>query len=312
MARLLEDLLDVSRITRGQFTLQREPMDLRGVIDSVLESMEPFRRSNEATIDVRESETVVPIFGDGARLHQVVANLVSNALRYSPRGSLVRVSLEKMGNTAILRVVDDGRGIDGSLMPKIFDLFVQSDQAIDRQEGGLGVGLTLVREIVRAHGGTVESHSDGQGRGSEFVVRLPMCDASELEHRGGAQPSEGPASCKRVVVVEDQEDARQMLRLLLESRGHTVIAAEDGPAGLEAITNHKPDLALVDLGLPTMSGFEVARAVREAMGANHVLLVALSGYGASEDVERAIDAGFDAHITKPADPDRLEELLARD
>jgi two-component system, chemotaxis family, CheB/CheR fusion protein len=305
MARLLDDLLDVSRITRGRITLHRELVDLREASRAALESAAPLVQERKITLVVSLPEQPLVVDGDPARLQQIQANLLSNAVKYSPPGSTVHFTVSRDRNEAVVRVRDRGRGIEPEVLPRIFELFVQGQQSIERPEGGLGIGLTLLRALVDLHGGHVSASSDGRDRGSEFVVRLPLARAAATAMPGGQA---APARAVRtVVVVEDQDDARQMLSMLLESRGLEVSVAADGIDGAELIERLQPDLALVDLGLPRLDGYSVARRVRAANP--HVCLVALTGYGQDADVRAALEAGFDEHLTKPADPDQLDAVL---
>jgi two-component system CheB/CheR fusion protein len=247
------------------------------------------------------------VFGDPTRLQQIQANLLSNASKYSSRGGQVRFELHGQGGEAIIRVSDNGRGIEPQMLPRIFELFVQGDQNLARSEGGLGIGLTLLRSLVELHNGRVEAHSDGAGSGSVFTVWLPLAEAAPDDAGDIGSVRRGPV--RTVAVVEDQPDARRMLQVLLEADGVRVFTAENGQEGAQLIERLHPDLALVDLGLPVMSGFDLARRIRANPGNAGTWLVALSGYGQDSDVQAALDAGFDEHLTKPPDPARLEELL---
>ncbi len=307
MARLLDDLLDVSRITRGKFELRKADMDLRTAVEGAIEATAPLFESREIELDVVLPNEPVPMFGDLARVQQVVVNLLSNAATYSMPNTSVELRVGVNGDQAVLRVVDRGFGIESDMLGKIFELFVQAEQRIDRPRGGLGVGLSLAKSIVELHGGTVEARSDGPNMGSEFLVRLPVATHASLSKE--RKPAvRGPR--RRVVLVEDQHDAREMMRMLLESLDHVVLDAEDGASAVELIAREKPDAALIDIGLPVMSGYEVAQRIRENKDLGNVLLVALTGYGAAADVSAARSAGFDAHIVKPADLARIEELLS--
>ena len=308
MARLLDDLLDVSRITHGRIVLRPELLDLRETAQSAIEALRPLMAEHDTQLTVDFGDEPLPVKGDRARLHQIQANLLSNASKYTPRGGHVRFELRKKGNDAVIRVADDGRGIEPELLPRIFDLFVQGEQSIARREGGLGIGLTLLRSLAELHNGHVTVHSDGADRGSEFTVTLPL--ATDVVAHDDIEPSTKRVGT--VVLVEDQDDARRMLQLLLENAGVTVTAAADGAEGAALIERLKPDLALVDLGLPIMSGFDLARRVRQNPGCRRTRLVALSGYGQDSDVRAAIEAGFDQHLTKPPDPERLEQMIAGD
>jgi two-component system CheB/CheR fusion protein len=306
MARLLDDLLDVSRITHGRIVLRNELVDLRDTTRSAIEALGPFLAERDTRLVVDMPEESVPVVGDPARLQQIQANLLSNASKYSPRGSEVRLQVRHQDGEALIQVSDNGRGIARDKLPRIFDLFVQGDQSLDRSEGGLGIGLTLMKTLVELHNGRVEAHSDGPSRGSMFTVRLPLAPAAWIAADDGKAPL---ATVKTVVVVEDQPDARRMMQLLLESFGVSVFTAENGAEGAVLIKRVKPDLALVDLGLPVMSGFDLARQLRHHGGARGTRLVALSGYGQDADVQAALEAGFDEHLTKPPDPERLERLI---
>jgi CheY-like chemotaxis protein len=249
------------------------------------------------------------VFGDAARLQQIQANLLSNATKYSPPGSCIRFEVRRERNEAMIRVSDHGRGIEPDLLPKIFDLFVQGPQTIARSDGGLGIGLTLLRSLVQLHDGRVEALSDGADKGSVFTVWLPSDQASL--HESGRPAVAAPSVVKTVVVVEDQEDARVMMQILLESKGLTVSCADNGRDGVDLIEKVRPDVAIVDLGLPVMSGYDLARTVRANAAIAAIPLIALSGYGQESDVRAALDAGFDTHLTKPPDFDRLDELINR-
>jgi two-component system CheB/CheR fusion protein len=310
MARLLDDLLDVSRITRGGIDLRKEDIDLRAVVELAVEAAGPLLHERRMRLGLDLPAVPLPVRGDAARLQQVVGNLLSNAARYSERGSQVLVKAAREDAEVVLRVIDQGRGIEPGMREAIFDLFVQEEQGLDRRGGGLGVGLTLVRQIVGLHNGSVEARSEGRGRGSEFIVRLPYQDQAIL-----TRPSEPTAavndSARRVALAEDQSDARQMLRVLLEQQGHIVLEATDGPSAVSLIERSHPDVAIVDIGLPDMDGYEVARRIRQQRQLDDVLLIALTGYGAAADVKLAHGAGFDDHLTKPCDSSRLAELIQR-
>ena len=304
MARLLDDLLDVARITRGRIVLQNERLDLRDTTRSAVEALQPFLAEHQSRLELDIAAEAIPVIGDAARLQQIQANLLSNAAKYSPPGSAIKLEVKRDGDEAIIRVCDNGRGIEREMLPRIFDLFVQGDKSLDRSGSGLGIGLTLLRSLVQLHNGTVEALSDGPGCGSMFIIRLPIAKpVTETETARGR-------AVRTVVIVEDQADARRMMELLLESMGVRVFSAGNGKEGAQLIARVQPDLALVDLGLPVMSGYDLARTVRREVDGHPVRLVALSGYGQDADVKAAIDAGFDEHITKPPDPSHLERLVA--
>jgi two-component system CheB/CheR fusion protein len=307
MARLLDDLLDVARITRGHIALRMERVDLRDSARAAIESLRPLMAERETQLTIAIPDQPVRIVGDPTRLQQIQANLLSNASKYTPRGGHVTFAMRVEDGHAVIRVSDTGRGIEPAMLPRIFDLFVQGTQTLARSEGGLGIGLTLLRSLVELHDGRVDAQSPGPGEGSTFTVWLPLAADTAAVEQGSAPRYEKAAT---VVLVEDQADARRMLQLLLEAQGVTVHAAADGASGVELIERVRPELALVDLGLPVMSGFELARRIREKDENRGIRLVALSGYGQDSDVQAAITAGFDEHLTKPPDPVRLERLLS--
>ena len=309
MSRLLDDLLDVARITRGRITLRNEVVDLRDTARSAIEALGPFMAERKTNLTVDMPDEPILVLGDGTRLQQVQANLLSNASKYSPEGAGVTFALARDGDEAVIRVWDNGQGIEPEMLPRIFDLFVQGEQSLARSQGGLGIGLTLLRSLVELHHGRVDAQSEGAGRGSTFTVTLPLAPVSAI--RGNAA-ADAPRPVRSVVLVEDQPDARRMMQLLLEAEGIQVHLAENGLEGARLIERARPDLAIVDLGLPVMSGYDLARRVRQNRQLAGVRLVALSGYGQDSDIQAALAAGFDEHLTKPPDPDRLDALLGRD
>jgi two-component system CheB/CheR fusion protein len=305
MARLLDDLLDVARITRGRIALRSEIVDLRDTARSAIEALGPFMAEHDTKLTVDIGDEPIFVTGDPARLQQIQANLLSNASKYSPHGAAVRFELRSDQGQAMIRVTDHGRGIEPHILPRIFDLFVQGDQSLARSEGGLGIGLTLLRSLVELHDGRVEAHSDGAGRGCTFTVWLPLAPVWAKSEQENAPMQR----VRTVALVEDQADARRMMQFLLEAQGVKVFTAKNGVEGAELIERERPDLALVDLGLPVMSGFDLARRIRQNAANRRTRLVALSGYGQDSDVQAALDAGFDEHLTKPPDHGRLEALL---
>jgi two-component system CheB/CheR fusion protein len=307
MARLLDDLLDVARITRGAVGLQKRVTDLRDGAKAAAEALRPLFQTHRTELVLEMPDTPLIVFGDPDRLQQIHANLFGNAAAYSQDGSPVHVTLAREGDELSIRVKDHGVGISEDLLPHIFELFVQGEQNLDRSRGGLGIGLTLVKMLVELHGGSVVAQSDGVGKGSEFVVRIPACN--QAPQVDSVRPV-GKVSGKKIVLVEDHEDSRQLLRSLLEAKGYAVVEAPDGHAALSAIRESVPDVALVDIGLPGMDGYEVARTIRTDAGLGRLILVALTGYGRDSDVLRAKEAGFNHHLTKPVRPDVLEQLLA--
>ncbi len=307
MARLLDDLLDVSRITRGKFELRTADVDLRGPIEAAIESTGPRFTERQITLTAELPRMPFPVHGDANRLQQIVVNVLSNAATYSPHGTQVDLTLNREGDEAVIRVRDQGYGIDAEMLGQIFELFVQADQRLDRSTGGLGVGLSLARTIVELHGGSIEARSAGREQGSEFEIRLPLLRRPLADDD---EPVVASSRCS-IVLVEDLDDAREMLRLLLEDNGHTVVDVADGQAAVAAIERVRPQVALVDIGLPGMDGFDVARAIRRRPHLRDVTLVALTGYGAPADVTAAREAGFDEHVIKPPDLDTIESIITR-
>jgi len=247
--------------------------------------------------------------GDAARLEQIVMNLLSNAVKFTASGGAIQVIVHRDDDEAVLQVADDGVGIASEFLPLAFDLFAQGGRTLDRAGGGLGVGLTLVRRLVELHGGQIEAASPGQGRGSTFTVRLPAL-ARWRESGGDALAAPGITTTRRILVVEDNADNREMMRILLETSGHEVHEAPDGPSGVEAAIRVEPEIALIDIGLPGVDGYEVARQIRAKLQ-DRIKLIALSGYGRREDRQRAFAAGFDDHLLKPVDPAHLAATLDR-
>ena len=309
LARLVDDLLDVSRVTSGKVALTRVPLDLEELLRRCLQSVEAAARAKSIQVGLARSHTGLTVEADSVRLEQVFSNLLVNAIKYSPPGSSVELSLSAERDTAVVRVADNGIGIAPELLDRIFEMFVQAESSLDRSQGGLGIGLTLVKSLVELHGGSVTAHSEGRNRGSEFVVRLPLAarTAAIIDAPSRPSPARTPL---RVVLVEDNADIRESLCDYLGSVGYELQTAADGPSGLAVILAHRPDVALVDIGLPLLDGYAVARRVRAALG-NGVRLIAVSGYGQAEDRQRALSAGFDEHLTKPVTLVALDELLAR-
>jgi signal transduction histidine kinase/ActR/RegA family two-component response regulator len=303
--RLVDDLLDLSRVVTGKVRLQREPLDLRAVVEHALAELAQAGRTREHRIAV-ESELAL-VHADPARLEQIVANLLDNALKYTPPGGRIEVTVRREGDEAVLSVSDTGVGLTPEMRTRIFDPFAQERRVLDRAQGGLGLGLPLVRRLVRLHGGTVTASSPGPGQGSTFAVRLPLLPGGAAERPGEALTA--PATSRRVLIVDDHEDARLTLRLLLEREGHTVEEAADGPSGLAAVLRGTSEVALVDLALPGLDGYELARRARAARGARPVCLVAVTGYGQPDDVDRALEAGFDGFLVKPVDLAALGAVL---
>jgi signal transduction histidine kinase len=316
LTRLVDDLLDVSRITRGQIVLRKTPADLGAVLARAVEMSRPFVQSCRHSLTVSEPTRPMPVEADATRLEQVFGHLLHNAAKYTPEGGRIDVSINGSGGTAVVTVRDNGVGIPRTLLPHVFNLMARTERSPDRPQGGLGIGLTLVKHLVEEHGGTVEAHSAGAGRGSEFVVRLPMTPTS-ADRRRASQSDAAPRKtidnphAKRVLVIDDNVYAAEGLARLLRLDGHSVDVAYDGTGGLNAALARRPDVIFLDIGLPGLDGYAVARKMRDA-GLNGVKLVALTGYGKDDDRRRARAAGFDEYLVKPAEPTELRRLLGVD
>jgi two-component system, chemotaxis family, CheB/CheR fusion protein len=309
MARLIDDLLDVSRISRGTLELRRERVTSAEVLDAALDACRDDVEAKAQVLRVHLPAEPIELEADRERLVQIVGNLVSNATKYTPAGGHIDVTVAAVGTrTFEIRVSDDGIGIPPGKLTEIFDLFARVDQSLERQ-GGLGIGLTLVRQLVELHGGTIEARSDGIGHGSEFVVRMPVVVAAVRP--GAPAPEPRPDTPPlRILVADDNADAVESLALLLRLAGHDVHAVYDGEAATSAAAKLRPQVVLLDIGMPGANGYEVARRIREQPWGRRVLLVALTGWGQDADRQRAEQAGFDAHLVKPVPPDALERLLA--
>jgi PAS domain S-box-containing protein len=310
MSRLVDDLLDMSRISRGKIELRTGRVELGPIVQQAVEAVRGLYRTMEHELTISLPPRPVHLEADPARLAQVVGNLLSNAGKFTDKGGHVWLTVEEDGAQAIIRVRDNGVGIAVEDHPRLFDMFAQVDTSLERSRDGLGIGLTLVKTLVELHGGTVDVHSDGPGRGSEFTVRLPVVVDAPRETSPSAVGEQGPATARRVLIVDDSEDGAESLALLLEFGGHETHQAHDGVTALEAANRLRPDAVLLDIGLPGLNGYDVCRRIRQEPWAKEVLLVALTGWGQDEDRHRSREAGFDAHMVKPVDFDALLELLA--
>ncbi len=320
LTRMVDDLLDVARATHGKIELRRELICLNDLVQRVAVTARDTRLAGRGqSVAVTLPEQDVYIDGDPTRLEQVLDNLLDNASKYMEQG-VIRIELLAPDSSgfAHVRVRDSGVGIAPEQISSIFNLFAQSGQSIARTQGGLGIGLTLVRALVNLHGGSVVAHSEGRGMGSEFEVALPAVTGWELEQRRSAAarlPDAAPiaknAVSRRILLVEDNSDAQMALKDLLEIWGHEVITASDGVSGVERALEALPEVALIDIGLPLIDGYEVARRIRAGQDGRSIYLVALTGYGTSEQRAKALEAGFDVHLVKPVEPARLEGLLAQ-
>jgi signal transduction histidine kinase len=306
LGKLTDDLLDAARVMMGKIVLDRRPVDLAQLVSNTVDTLRNTGQLQRHECHAALDSVWVNV--DPTRIDQVLANLLTNAVKYTPPPGRIEVSVRREAGEAMFSVRDSGLGLEPELLPRIFDLFVQGKRGLDRSQGGLGIGLTLVRRIAELHGGRVEARSEGAGKGSEFLLHLPAIDAP-------AEVAAPPYSARntarrRIAVVEDNDDVRASLRVLLEMEGHDVVEARDGLQGVDAILRENADIALVDIGLPKLDGYAVARAVR-SRAQRPVLLVAITGYGSQGDAERGAQAGFDAYMVKPVDASILAELIAR-
>jgi signal transduction histidine kinase/ActR/RegA family two-component response regulator len=308
LTRLVDDLLDVARVTTGKIHLQRGPVNAADIVTASVTALTAANRLDRHDLRVHVKPAWVD--GDRARLEQVVTNLLLNAIRFTPSDGRIGVNLTVENDEAVIRVEDSGIGIPATLLPRIFDLFVQGDRGPYRPQGGLGIGLTLVQRLVALHGGTIEAASEGPGRGSVFTVRLP-CVVSPTDESMPPSISPMTVTPRRIVLIEDNRDVRNGLRTVLELSGHEVHDAEDGPTGIAMALRLQPDVVLVDIGLPGLDGYHVAREIRSAAKGHSMLLVAITGYGRPEDRRRGEEAGFDSYLVKPVDAQRLAEVFSK-
>ncbi|HYF18305.1 MAG TPA: ATP-binding protein [Ramlibacter sp.] len=306
MGSVIDQLLDVTRVTRGTVEIRREPVDLAQVVRHAVDALGSTATERQVRLAASVQDGTW-VDGDPTRLEQVCGNLLHNAIKFSPTGAQVQVEAGFHGEGVVLRVVDRGEGIDAEVLPFLFEPFMQADRSLDRARGGLGLGLALVKGLVQLHGGRVEVHSPGKGQGSTFTVHLPRGRTAPAPADGGAAQAALDGNRRRVLIVEDNPDAADTLRMVLEVSGHEVSVAHSGPAGLEAARRQRPDAIICDIGLPGLSGYELARALRKEPEHAGTLLVAVTGYGRPEDVAAARASGFDRHFAKPV---AAKELLA--
>jgi PAS domain S-box-containing protein len=309
LAHLLDDLLEVARITHGVIQLKKKDILLEDVVDRAIETVQPLLSVKRQTVNHGHAHRPLVVNADAARLSQIFENLLSNAAKYSPDRSIIHVSCSCTAELASVHVRDEGSGIDPQILPHIFDLFMQADRSLDRAQGGLGVGLTIVKQLVGMHGGTVEAHSEGLGRGSEFIVRLPLQVTSSAPPPASTQDPPS-ALGRRVLIVEDNVDSAESLAMLLSADGHEARITHDGAGALQALETFAAEWVLLDIGLPGMDGYLVAQTIRERYPERPLRLYAVSGYGRQEDRALALASGFDGHLTKPVDPAHLLALIA--
>lgn len=308
LVRLVDDLMDVSRITRDLIELRREPVDLAGVVNAAVETAKPIVEAGKHELTVTVPSDPLILEADPVRLTQVLANLLNNAARYTEPGGQISLTARREGTRAVVSVRDTGVGIPPAMLPKVFDLFTQLDRTYSRKHGGLGIGLTLAKRLVEMHGGEVEAFSEGPGRGSEFVVWLPLASVAPTAR---AWPTSTPAAVaqRRILVVDDNRDAADSLGLLLQFQGADVHVVHDGPAALDALTSYRPSVVLLDIGMPGMDGYELARRMRQQLDGENVTLIALTGWGQEQDQRLSKEAGINHHLIKPVDCEMLVGML---
>ena len=311
LAKLVDDLLDIARIQKGKIQLHKEHLDLGKTISRAVEACEHLIHLQDHTISVDiQSNPPIHINADPTRVDQILINLISNSAKYTPSQGSIKISAALELGMAVVRVRDNGVGIEPEMLKRIFDVFTQVEQSMDRSQGGLGLGLKLVKELVEMHGGYVEAKSEGLNKGSEFIVRLPALEKADSKLIAAVGIPEFKGSAKRILVVDDHPDNRESMKMILSMSGHSVELAEDGVEAVQKALQLLLDVAFIDIGLPKMNGFDVAREIRSRPGGADIVLIAVSGYGQAEDKRKALDAGFDAHLTKPVDSGALDKILS--
>jgi PAS domain S-box-containing protein len=312
MGRLLDDLLDVSRISRNGLELRMSSVDLASVVDSAVETSRPNVEAARHQLTVALPREPIRLTADPVRLAQVLANLLNNAAKYTPVGGHIRLAAECQGNDVILSVQDSGIGIAADMLPHVFEMFSQAKSAQRQSHGGLGIGLSLVKWLIELHGGSIEARSAGSGQGSEFVIRLPFTAENPVAEVAPSKDdvARPPFRKRRILIADDNRDNADSMAMLLKSLGHEVCTAYDGEQAVEAATTLRPDVVLLDIGMPHLDGYEAGRRIREHPGCRHIFLIAMTGWGQEEDRRRTDEAGFDHHLVKPVDPADLTKLLA--
>jgi CheY-like chemotaxis protein len=310
VVRMVDDLMDVARLERGKVVLKKERLDLNRVVSSAVETCLHAAQERGHNVSVRFGINALPVEGDAVRLEQIVCNLLNNAAKFTPRPSEILVQTSVEAGFALVAVEDKGIGFQAEAAEHLFEPFLQVNPTLERSAGGLGMGLTIVRRLTELHGGSVCAASEGPGRGSRFAVRIPLA-SGRAEPQAQATLPRLERRRRRIVVVEDNPDIRETLRMLLDLWGHEVTMASDGRSGVERVLQERPDVALIDVGLPGMSGYDVARAIRAGLPNGEIRLIAVTGYGQPSDRELALQAGFDTHLLKPIAPTVLERLLAQ-
>jgi CheY-like chemotaxis protein len=321
LTRLVDDLLDVSRITRGKLKLNKEVIEVGALVARTVETVQPLIEERGHSLSVQLPTDILLVLADPTRLSQALGNVLGNAAKYTEQGGHITLVATGLDSEVEIRVSDNGIGIPADLMPMIFNLFTQLDRTSGPTQSGLGIGLALVQRLIEMHGGSVTAHSDGPGRGSEFVIRLPLylrerVEAGQSSNKPSALEQSmtnadgAPRTQRRILVADDNNDALESLATLLQLSGHEVYTAANGAVALESAEQHRPEVALLDIGMPKLDGYEVARRIRAQPWGQRITLVALTGWGQDSDRRRSHDAGFDSHLVKPLDLDKLTELLA--
>ncbi len=310
LVRLVDDLLDVSRISRGKIDLRHDLVDLTGIINDAVEAARPSCDAGGVELIVHASADPIVVLGDATRLGQAIGNLINNGCKFTEDGGRIHVTLEIERDQAVVKVRDTGIGIDPAQLPYIFDLFVQADTSLERRISGLGIGLTLVKNLIEKHGGSVQAFSAGLGEGAEFVVRLPLADAAKVPATDRVRAKCGKASkTRRILVVDDNIDSAESLTLLLGMFGHEVRMVHDGLTAVDTAASFRPDVVLLDIGLPGLNGYEAAQRIKSEDWAKDIVLIALTGWGQEDDRRRSKEAGFNYHLVKPVDPVDLTKRL---
>src|SRR5690606_14232600 len=307
---LMDDLLDVSRISNGRIQLRPEVLDLATVLSHAAETVAPLMEEHQHRLDLQLPKTRLWVKGDPVRLIQVLGNLLTNAAKYMENGGLIELKLEAEGDSAVIRVRDYGVGIPEDLIGSMFELFVQAPTALNRAQGGLGIGLALVRALVHMHGGSTHVHSDGPGTGAEFSVRLPLTSAPADSPQENPTVVESDAASARVIIIDDNEDSAEGLALCLEAEGFQVAVCYTGGSGIDKVLATRPEVVLLDIGLPDMDGCDVAIRLRADPQLEGLRIIAMTGYGGQSDQQRAREAGFDHYLVKPVDYAELRKILA--
>jgi CheY-like chemotaxis protein len=311
LSHLINDLLDIARVTNGKVDLKKESVDLKGVVSNAVETSLPLIEKGGHEFSLKLDAAPLPVSADAARIAQVIGNLLTNAAKYTPHGGHIQLTAEREGSEAVISVTDSGIGIPPESLESVFDMFSQVGRNMQHAQGGLGIGLSLVRQLVGLHGGTVGASSEGAGKGSTFIVRLPLdlASAPSASDTDGAQAAATPRKTFRILVADDNVDAATTLAALLEMHGHELRVAHDGLQGLQIAEQFHPEVVFLDIGMPGMTGYEVARRLRQIKELAHSTIVAVSGWGAKDDLARAREAGFDRHFTKPVTVAHLSEFL---